>query len=171
MSVAHEMWRLASLPPAPMIFAAMLGVLAWSLIFRKQDQQAWVMCATLIAAWIIELMLHAVLSQDGFRASLALTDLICAVVALTLGRRNLKEWTVVVYATLVYAILLNVLWLFGLSQAFLSKNDHIALLNVLLGIRLLAVASPGIAYVGKSLGGLLSHHRLAVAVRHKAERH
>ena len=170
MGVAHEMWRLASLPPAPMIFAAILAVLAWSVLFRKQDADAWIMCATLAASWLVELFLNAILPAEAFRASLAATDLACAMVALHLGRRNLKEWTVVVYATLVYAILLNVLWLFGVSQSFLAKNDHIALLNVLLGIRLLAVASPGVAYVGKSLGDLLPHHRAPVAVRHEAER-
>lgn len=167
--VAHEMWRLASMPPSPMILGAMLTVLAWAVAFRKQDPDAWVMCATLLSVWTVELFFRAVLDENAFRGLIAVTDAACAIVALKLGARAHREWLLVVYATLVYAILLHTLWLFGAFQVFLRKNDYIALLNVLLAVRLGCIAFPGIAYVGKGIGDILSHlgHR---AAPHKARR-
>lgn len=167
LGVVHEMWRLAGTPPAPLILGAMLFVLGWSVIFRKQDPEAWVMGSILLSTWLVELGFKAVLTPDAFRSSLAVTDALCAFAALKLGSRNYREWPIVVYTTLVYAIGIHVLWLFGAFQVFGSKNDYIALLNMLLALRLVCIAFPGAAYVGKSFGGLLPHLRGGLAAVHE----
>ena len=171
LDVAHEMWRLASTPPAPLILGAMVFVLGWAIAFRKQDGEAWVMACVLLSIWLVELGLKAVLPADAFRSSLAVTDTLCAFAAVQLGARNYKEWPVVVYATLVYAIAVHVLWLFGAFQVFGTKNDYIALLNMLLALRLVCIAFPGAAYVGKSLGGVLPYLRGALASVHEKAGH
>ncbi len=167
LGMLHEMWRMASVPPAPLILGAMVLTLAWSIAFRKQDGEAWVMCSVLLSTWLVELGMRTVLAPDSFRALLAVTDALCAFAALKLGSRNYKEWPVVVYTTLVYAIVVHVLWLFGVFQIFGTKNDYIALLNILLALRLVCIAFPGAAYVGKGIGGLLPHLRGAFAPAHE----
>lgn len=157
-SVAHEMWRLASMPPAPMILGAMLLVFGWAVAFRKQDPDAWVMCATLLTVWFVELFFKAVLDAHAFRGFIAVTDMLCAMVAFKLGEKSNREWLILVYATLTWSIVLHILWLFGAFQVFLSKNDYLALLNILLATRLACIAFPGAAYVGKGVGDLLSSH-------------
>lgn len=164
MGTLAEMWRLASTPPAPMIFGFMVLVLVWSLVFRRQDRDAWVMCSALIAIWLFELFARTVLHDDSFRALLSFTDLVAAGAAIWLGNRSHREWLLVVYTTCVYSIALHVLWLVSAPfREVIGHHNYVASLNVLLVIRLLAISIPGAVYVGKAVGDILSHRRLMPA--------
>ena len=133
---------------------ATFAVLGFTLLTRKADPNAPLMCLTVIGLWSVEIVAKAHLGE-AYRPLLSLTDAIGAWIAFELGKRRPSDWIFATYVTLAVAVACHMLWFLVWRDSGVSVNKYKAILNALYAARLILFSAPGVAYVGKALGDYL----------------
>lgn len=134
-------------------------VFGFTLLLRKADPNAPLMCAVIIILFGVEVVAKAYLGET-YRPLLPLTDAIAAWIAFQLGKRKPSEWIFAVYVTLAVAVACHMLWFLVWRDSGVHINKYKAILNALYAARLILFVSPGVAYVRKMLGDYLHGRRL-----------